>query len=76
MGNSIKTKIHYSIKGIISKHNDDAYTVPATPLFKTEEEAIDFYNRNKDCESPYNWKSWRKIGIYKVTISDEICRFM
>jgi hypothetical protein len=76
MGNNVEERIHYSIKGVISQRNDDAYTVPNTPLFKTEEEAINFYERNKDCESPYNWKKWRKIAVYKMTVSEEICRYM
>ena len=67
---------HYAIKGIISRNNEEAFTIPNTPRFSNVEEAVDFYNRNKDCESSYNWLKFRKIGIYKITVSEEICKYL
>ena len=67
---------HYAIKGIISRNNEEAFTIPNTPRFSNVEEAADFYNRNKDCESSYNWLKFRKIGIYKITVSEEICKYL
>ena len=73
---NIKSNITYVLKGVISKNDQTAFTIPNTPQFKSCDEAMDFYERNKEFSSPYNWLKFKKVGIYKVTISEEACKFV
>jgi hypothetical protein len=71
-----KPSVTYVLKGNVGRNNPSAFTIPNTPQFNSCDEAVEFYNRNKDYDSPYNWSKFNKVGIYRVTISEEVCKFV